>query len=94
MVSADMTGRKKPDPEPFLFALRALGVKPGEILVVGDNLLRDIAPARKLGLRTAYAAYGDWKEWRNPGESAQAFDFRLNTFPDLLNCIRSLEEQK
>ena len=93
-VAADMTGRKKPDPEPFLFALRSLGVKPGETLVVGDNLIRDIAPARKLGLHTAYAAYGDWKEWRNPGETAQAFDFRLDAFPDLLECICSLKEQK
>jgi putative hydrolase of the HAD superfamily len=93
MVAADMTGRKKPDPEPFLYALRDLGVKPGETLVVGDNLLRDIAPARKLGLHTAYAAYGDWKDWRKPGETSQAFDFRLNTFPDLLHCICALKEQ-
>ncbi|HII01709.1 TPA: HAD family hydrolase [Methanosarcinaceae archaeon] len=93
MVAADMTGRKKPDPEPFLFALRNLDVKPGETLVVGDNLLRDIAPARKLGLHTAYAAYGDWKDWRKPGKTTQPFDFRLNTFPDLLQCICSLKEQ-
>ncbi len=92
MVAADMTGRKKPDPEPFLLALRNLGVKPGETLVVGDNLMRDIAPARKLGLHTAYAAYGDWKEWRKPGETSQAFDFRLNAFPELLHYIRSPEE--
>jgi len=92
LVAADMTGRKKPDPEPFLFALRSLGVKPEETLVVGDNLPRDIAPARKLGLHTAYAAYGDWKNWRKPGETVQAFDFRLNAFPDLLHCICSLKK--
>jgi putative hydrolase of the HAD superfamily len=81
LVATDMTGTKKPDPAHFLFALEALGIKPGETLVVGDSIKRDMAPARKLGLKTAYASYGDWR----PGEETdQCFDFRLNTFSDLL----------
>jgi putative hydrolase of the HAD superfamily len=82
LVAADMTGTKKPDPTHFLFALETLGIKPEETLVVGDSIKRDIAPARKLGLRTAYASYGDWR----PGEKTdQCFDFRLNTFSDMLD---------
>jgi putative hydrolase of the HAD superfamily len=81
LVAADMTGTKKPDPAHFLFALEALGTKPGETLVVGDSIKRDIVPARKLGLKTAYASYGDW---RPEEETDQCFDFRLNTFSDLL----------
>lgn len=89
LVTADMTGTKKPDPAHFLFALEALGTKPGEALVVGDSIKRDIVPARKLGLRTAYASYGDWR----PGEETdQFFDFRLSTFSDLLEISES--EQK
>jgi putative hydrolase of the HAD superfamily len=80
-VAADMTGTKKPDPAHFLFALETLGIKPAEILVVGDSIRRDIAPAHKLGLKTAYASYGDW---RPVEETDQCFDFRLNTFSDLL----------
>jgi len=81
LVAADMTGTQKPDPAHFLFALEAIGIKPGETLVVGDSIKRDMAPARKLGLKTAYASYGDWR----PGEETdQCFDFRLNTFSDLL----------
>ncbi|RXA21968.1 HAD family hydrolase [Methanosarcina sp. MSH10X1] len=81
VVAADMTGTKKPDPAHFLFALEVLGIKPGETLVVGDSIKRDMAPARKLGLKTAYASYGDWR----PGEGMdQCFDFRLNKFSDLL----------
>ena len=81
LVAADMTGTKKPDPAHFLFALKALRIKPEETLVVGDSIKRDMAPARKLGLKTAYASYGDWR----PGEETdQCFDFRLNTFSDLL----------
>lgn len=81
LVAADMTGTKKPDPAHFLFALEAIGTKPGETLVVGDSIKRDIVPACKLGLKTAYASYGDWR----PGEEPdQCFDFRLNNFSDLL----------
>lgn len=82
LVAADMTGTKKPDPAHFLFALEALEIKPEETLVVGDSIKRDMIPARKLGLKTAYASYGDWR----PGEETdQCFDFRLNTFSDMLD---------
>ena len=84
LVAADMTGTKKPDPAHFLFALQALGTKPEESLVVGDSIRRDMAPARKLGLKTAYASYGDWKPEE---EMDQCFDFRLNAFSELLGYI-------
>lgn len=84
LVSADMTGTKKPDPAHFLFALDALGLKPEESLVVGDSIKRDITPARRLGLKTAYASYGDWR----PAEKTEkCFDFQLNAFQDLMKCI-------
>jgi putative hydrolase of the HAD superfamily len=82
LVAADMTGTKKPDLAHFIFALEILGTNPGETLVVGDNIKRDIAPARKLGLKTAYASYGDW---RPEEETDYCFDFRLNTFSDMLD---------
>lgn len=81
LISADMTGTKKPDPAHFLFALQALGARPEESLVMGDSIRRDILPARKLGLKTAYASYGDW---RPAEEMNRCFDFRLNKFSDLL----------
>lgn len=82
LVATDTTGTKKPDPAHFLFALQALGTKSEESLVVGDSIKRDMIPARKLGLKTAYASYGDW---RPAEETDQCFDFRLNTFSDLLD---------
>jgi putative hydrolase of the HAD superfamily len=84
LVSADMTGTKKPDPAHFLFALEALGLNPEESLVVGDSIKRDMAPARRLGLKTAYASYGDW---RPAEEIEKCFDFQLNTFQDLIGYI-------
>lgn len=87
LVAADMTGTKKPDPAHFLFALQALGIKPEESLVVGDSIRRDMVPARRLGFKTAYASYGDWR----PAEEMDlCFDFRLNMFSDLLGYIETL----
>jgi putative hydrolase of the HAD superfamily len=59
IVTTDMTGTKKPAPEPFLFALQMLGTAPKETLLIGDSLRRDIAPGKTLGMLTAYAQYGD-----------------------------------
>ena len=86
VVAADMTGTKKPDPAHFLFALQTLNARPEESLVVGDSIRRDILPARKLGFRTAYASYGDWR----PEEKTDLFcDFKLNTFSELLDIYQS-----
>ncbi|MGB9928202.1 MAG: HAD family hydrolase [Methanosarcina sp.] len=88
LVTSDMTGTKKPNPAHFLFALQKLGIKPEEVLVVGDSIRRDIIPARKLGMKTAYASYGDWR----PIEDVDcSFDFKLNEFSELLTCIVDLE---
>ena len=59
VATCDRTGRKKPDAEPFLFALRALRAFPGETVLVGDSPHRDMEPAKRLGMRTVYARYGD-----------------------------------
>lgn len=91
LVSADMTGTKKPDPAHFLFALDAFGLKPEESLVVGDSIKRDMVPARRLGLKTAYASYGDW---RPEEKTEQCFDFQLNTFQDLIKYIHMLNGEQ
>ena len=42
----------KPDPRAFLAVLEKLKVKPEETLMVGDELERDLIPAKKLGMET------------------------------------------
>ena len=59
LVSFDMVQVKKPAPEPFLFALEMLKAGRDETLLIGDSPRRDIEPCRSLGIRTAYARYGD-----------------------------------
>jgi HAD superfamily hydrolase (TIGR01549 family) len=44
-------GVLKPDPKMFKWALKKLGTKPEETLMVGDTLTDDILPAEKLGMK-------------------------------------------
>jgi putative hydrolase of the HAD superfamily len=50
---------RKPNPEPFVEALKRLGVKPQESLMVGDWAERDVVGAAQVGMRTVFARYGD-----------------------------------
>ena len=57
-LSAERKARK-PSESLFRAALRSLeseGIEPREVLHVGSNLARDIAPAKKLGMRTGLFA--------------------------------------
>jgi HAD superfamily hydrolase (TIGR01549 family) len=49
-VAADSLGRRKPDPEVFLHAVRRLGVPPGAAVFVGDEFDIDYVGAEKAGL--------------------------------------------
>ncbi|VVB62518.1 Glyceraldehyde 3-phosphate phosphatase [uncultured archaeon] len=44
-------GRRKPDPRIILEGARKLGLKPEEILSIGDNMEHDIIPSAKLGMK-------------------------------------------
>jgi putative hydrolase of the HAD superfamily len=80
VVTFDDTKTRKPSRKPFLYALKRLGLKPEECLMVGDSLKRDIAPAKKLGFRTAFAKYG-----LNITEKANVKpDYVMNNIEDLL----------
>jgi putative hydrolase of the HAD superfamily len=59
MVTYEMTGRKKPDHAPFLLALKKLDLEAGDTVMIGDSPVRDLAPAKEIGMHTIYARYGD-----------------------------------
>ena len=47
-------GLYKPDPAIFRYAAEKLGGDPASILMVGDSFERDVLPAKKAGLKTAW----------------------------------------
>jgi putative hydrolase of the HAD superfamily len=76
------TNEKKPSKTPFLKALEKIGTKPENTLFVGDWPERDIRGAKALGMRTAFAKYGNTKKARKSGA-----DFVLNRIEDLLKVV-------
>jgi len=54
VVVSEEEGRRKPDAALFQLAAERLGMRPGEILFVGDKPRQDIKGARSAGLRTAW----------------------------------------
>lgn len=59
VVTFDDTHARKPNPEPFTEALKRLGVRPMESLMVGDWAERDVLGAAQVGMKTVFARYGD-----------------------------------
>lgn len=59
VVTAADVRKQKTSTAPFKSALKKLKVKPNEALMVGDRIERDILTAKKLGILTCYAAYGE-----------------------------------
>jgi putative hydrolase of the HAD superfamily len=49
-VGANTTGKRKPSPKAFKYALKQLKLKPSEAIFVGDNLMTDYEGARKAGM--------------------------------------------
>ncbi len=49
----------KPDPRALLAVLEKLKIKPEETLMIGDELERDLIPAKKLGMETILIDRGD-----------------------------------
>lgn len=57
LVCPDHVSRSKPDPEMLLLACQKIGVKPGEVLFVGDDA-RDIEAGHAAGCKTAAVTFG------------------------------------
>jgi putative hydrolase of the HAD superfamily len=88
VVTFEDTGRHKPDPAPFRRALELLEVDAGEALMVGDWAERDVAGARRVGMRTVFARYGDLFE---TGESGA--DHEIDRVDTLLEIVDTLNVQ-
>ncbi|WP_342676523.1 HAD family hydrolase [Methanofollis sp. UBA420] len=85
IVTPDISGQRKPDPASFLYALRALPADAAEAMVVGDSIRREIEPAQGLGMKTAYALYGDRSD--GPAPLICRPDFVLHDIRELIEIL-------
>jgi putative hydrolase of the HAD superfamily len=82
VVTFEDTGRRKPDPAPFLQALEEFGVEPEEALMVGDWPERDMVGAGRLGMRTVFARYGNVFE-----DCESCADHEIDDIRELLEIV-------
>jgi putative hydrolase of the HAD superfamily len=84
IITSEDFGVKKPDPKPYRRALEVLGTRPEETLMVGDWPDRDIKGAKGVGIRTAWAKYGD-----TFGTKESGAEFELNDIHEVVDLVRA-----
>jgi putative hydrolase of the HAD superfamily len=89
VVTFEDTGERKPSPKPFKKILGLLEVKPREAIMVGDWVERDIKGAKALGIRTAWAKYGNEFDTKVSGA-----DYELNDIYDIVDVVRRINGKK
>lgn len=83
VVGLEDTGRTKPSRLPFRKALKLLKVKPSEAMHIGDWREKDILGARRAGMRTCVARYGN----NNLGRKVWA-EYFIDKIQDIFIIIR------
>jgi putative hydrolase of the HAD superfamily len=81
VVTFDDTKQLKPSIMPFKLAMKRLNVQPNETLMIGDLPQRDIKGAKSLGIKTAFAQYGNLKVKNSDA------DIVLKDIKDLLKIV-------
>jgi phosphoglycolate phosphatase len=84
VVGGDTCERRKPDPQPLLYASESLKLLPQQTLVVGDSI-NDVKAARAAGMPVICVSYG-YNEGQDPHTlPCDALIDRLDELPGLLH---------
>ena len=88
IVSSAEEGVAKPDPAIFRIALERAGCRPEQAVMIGDRLDNDIAPAKRLGMKTIWVkqGFGGLSTPRTPEETP---DFTVGNLSELCSLILS-----
>ncbi len=60
IIESAVVGVRKPDPEIFRMGVKALDLKPDEVVVVGDSYKKDIVPAEAAGCKVLWLKGKGW----------------------------------
>ena len=83
IVDSRRVGLFKPDPAIFRYAAEKLGGDPGTMLMVGDSFERDVVPAKKVGMKTAWLEGDEQRDCPDPS----VIDLRLSRLADLSDAV-------
>jgi putative hydrolase of the HAD superfamily len=82
---SDQVGISKPNPKLYRHALKCLGLGAGQVMYVGDNPLKDIVPAKEVGLVTVRCRRSGGK-YRDL-DSMPPADYEITSFDQLLTIL-------
>jgi len=92
VVISDEIGIKKPNPKLFSFFLEKFGVKGEETIYIGDNVYKDIVPAKLNNIHSVYIHRGGKYDINKTGENIPA-KFKQDYEITNLNQIFSIIEE-
>jgi putative hydrolase of the HAD superfamily len=87
IVTADMTGTKKPAPDTLILALQRLDLTEDDVIYVGDSVRRDITPGNDLGIITVHAEYGTSRFHELDNSNA---DYVIKNISEILDIVDEL----
>ncbi len=93
VISGDV-GELKPSPKMFDAALRAVGLERAsrrDVVMVGNNLSRDIRGANDSGLTSIFFSWSD-RRTRLPADAAETPDFVITAIEDLPPLLDRIEQ--
>jgi len=85
VITFDDTGERKPSSVPFEMALNKLNLDPVDSLMIGDWPERDVVGAKQIGMRTAFAVYGDTFGTKHSGA-----DWDIKDISELITIIKKI----
>ena len=89
IVSSDF-GFRKPDQRMYQMAMDKLGVKPSEVIFVGNDMLRDIYGAHEAGMKTVFFRSNQGDHNFHGVEA----DYIIYNFPQLLEAVDFLTKKQ
>jgi putative hydrolase of the HAD superfamily len=87
IVTFDDSRERKPSPVPFNLVLKKLGVEAKDAIMVGDWAERDVVGAKSVGMKTAFAKYGDTFNTLN-----HEADYEINSVAELVDIVKKENE--
>ena len=86
VVVSEALGFRKPDPRMFRHALERANCKPEQAIMVGDRLDNDIAPAKRLGMKTIWIRQG-WGGVPEPATADETPDVQVSNLAQLREVL-------
>ena len=85
VITFDDSGERKPSSKPFEMALNKLQLEAEDSLMIGDWPERDVVGAKQIGMRTAFAVYGDTFGTNNSGA-----DWDIQDVSEIITIIKKI----